>query len=620
MFMKRLKNFLKEDLFKPSYLKRIIFFILFDLLLFIFSYFLSFSIRFSITEVFLNFNLYKNFLPIFIFSKLFLLFIFDIYSFNWRYFSFNDAVKLGISLTFSQFISFYVSLFFLKNQILSFLPRSVFFLDYFFSLWFLLTLRSLKRFLLSFEGRKEIEKRKKIIIYGAGDAGEQIARDMLSRKSDYNPILFIDDDPKKKGNRIHGLKVVGGSDILKNVMKENDCYTVLIAIPSLDRENLQKIYIKLEKSGCKEIKVLPSVDSIVDGKVSSKDVRNIDITDLLGREKVSYDLGLIGSYLEGENVLVTGAAGSIGSEIVNQVIKFNTSNVFALDINETELFYLKERMKQRYSKDIKIVLADIRDYTSITQLIEKEKISVVFHAAALKHVPICEEFPYEAVKTNILGTFNLIKASKGKVKRFLYISTDKAVKPSSIMGATKRIGEMLVVSQEDPFTKFFAVRFGNVLGSRGSVIPIFEEQIKNGGPVTVTDKNMTRYFMTISEAVTLCLEATGIGEGGEMFMLDMGKPVKINDVAENIIRMYGYVPNKDIKIVYTGMRKGEKLYEELHREDEQTEKTRFDKIFKILFTEKIENNKIERIVEDFKNSDGNVRQILKSYIKDFKYE
>ncbi|MEO0299026.1 MAG: nucleoside-diphosphate sugar epimerase/dehydratase [candidate division WOR-3 bacterium] len=525
-----------------------------------------------------------------------------------------------MSLTFSQFISFYVSLFFLKNQILSFLPRSVFFLDYFFSLWFLLTLRSLKRFLLSFEGRKEIEKRKKIIIYGAGDAGEQIARDMLSRKSDYNPILFIDDDPKKKGNRIHGLKVVGGSDILKNVMKENDCYTVLIAIPSLDRENLQKIYIKLEKSGCKEIKVLPSVDSIVDGKVSSKDVRNIDITDLLGREKVSYDLGLIGSYLEGENVLVTGAAGSIGSEIVNQVIKFNASNVFALDINETELFYLKERMKQRYSKDIKIVLADIRDYASITQLIEKEKISVVFHAAALKHVPICEEFPYEAVKTNILGTFNLIKASKGKVKRFLYISTDKAVKPSSIMGATKRIGEMLVVSQEDPFTKFFAVRFGNVLGSRGSVIPIFEEQIKNGGPVTVTDKNMTRYFMTISEAVTLCLEATGIGEGGEMFMLDMGKPVKINDVAENIIRMYGYVPNKDIKIVYTGMRKGEKLHEELHREDEQTERTRFDKIFKILFVEKIENNKIERMVEDFKNSDGNVRQILKSYIKDFRYE
>ncbi|MEO0304817.1 MAG: SDR family NAD(P)-dependent oxidoreductase, partial [candidate division WOR-3 bacterium] len=365
-----------------------------------------------------------------------------------------------MSLTFSQFISFYVSLFFLKNQILSFLPRSVFFLDYFFSLWFLLTLRSLKRFLLSFEGRKEIEKRKKIIIYGAGDAGEQIARDMLSRKSDYNPILFIDDDPKKKGNRIHGLKVVGGSDILKNVMKENDCYTVLIAIPSLDGENLQKIYRKLEKSGCKEIKVLPSVDSIVDGKVSSKDVRNIDITDLLGREKVSYDLGLIGSYLEGENVLVTGAAGSIGSEIVNQVIKFNASNIFALDINETELFYLKERMKQRYSKDIKIVLADIRDYASITQLIEKEKISIVFHAAALKHVPICEEFPYEAVKTNILGTFNLIKASKGKVKRFLYISTDKAVKPSSIMGATKRIGEMLVVSQEDPFTKFFAVRFG----------------------------------------------------------------------------------------------------------------------------------------------------------------
>ncbi len=621
MFMKRLKNFLKEKLFRPNYFKRAIFFVLFDFIFFTFSYFISFSIRFSIGEVFSNFNLYKNFFPIFILSKILFLLIFDIYSFNWRYFSFNDALKVVFSLTLSQVISFYISLIFLKQEILSFLPRSVFFLDYFLSLWFLLTLRSLKRVYLSFQGKKDIEKRKKLIIYGAGDAGEQIVRDMLSRKSDYNPILFIDDDPNKKGNTIHGLKVVGGIDTIKSVMKENDCYSVLIAIPSIDSENLRRIFQSLEKNGCKEIKILPSVDSIVDGKVSSKDLKNIDITDLLGREKVSYDIEFICEYLKGENVLITGAAGSIGSEIVNQVIKFNASKVYALDINETELFYLKERIKRKYSKDIDVVFADVRDFYLIEKLIENEKISFVFHTAALKHVPICELFPYEAVKTNILGTFNLVKASKGKVKSFLYISTDKVVNPKSVMGATKRIGEIIVTSQKDPVTKFFAVRFGNVLGSRGSVIPIFEEQIKNGGPLTVTDKNMTRYFMTIQEAVTLCLEATGIAEGGETFMLDMGKPVKINDVAENIIRMYGYIPHKDIKIVYTGIRKGEKLHEELHGEEDKIEKTRFEKIYKLVdCNDRIEEKNVEKMVEDFKGSNGKVVDILKFYIKDFKYE
>ncbi|MDI6700347.1 MAG: nucleoside-diphosphate sugar epimerase/dehydratase [bacterium] len=621
MSIKNLKSFLKENLFRPNYFKRAIFFVFFDFILFTFSYFISFSLRFSIGEVFSNFHLYIKFFPIFIFSKILFLLIFDIYSFNWRYFSFNDALKVVFSLTISQIISFYISLIFLKKEILSFLPRSVFFLDYFLSLWFLLTLRSLKRFYISFQGKRDIEKRKKIIIYGAGDAGEQIARDMLSRKSDYNPILFIDDDPKKKGNTIHGLKVVGSIDNIKSVMKENGCYSVLIAIPSIDSENLRRIYQSLEKSGCKEIKILPSMDSIVDGKVSSKDVKNIDITDLIGREKVTYDLDLICEYLKGENVLVTGAAGSIGSEIVNQVVKFNASKIYALDINETELFYLKERMKRKYSKEIEMVLADVRDFDLLEKLIEKEKISFLFHTAALKHVPICENFPYEAVKTNILGTFNLVKAAKGKVKKFLYISTDKAVKPKSVMGATKRIGEIIVISQKDPKTKFFSVRFGNVLGSRGSVIPIFEEQIKNGGPLTVTDKNMTRYFMTIQEAVTLCLEATGIAEGGETFMLDMGKPVKINDVAENIIRMYGYTPHKDIKIVYTGIRKGEKLHEELYSEDDKIEKTRFEKIYKLVFfNDKIEEQNVEKMVEDFKDSDGKVIDILKSYIKDFKYE
>lgn len=614
MLVKILKSF-----FQPTYYKRVFFFILLDILLFFLSYLFSFGIRFGIGEVLQNFHIYEIFLFLFILVKIFLFFLFDIYSLNWKYFSLKDALKIIFILTFAQILLFLIFLLLFKNRIIYFLPRSVFFLDYFFSLWFILFLRIFKRVFLIIKSSFVINDKKSIIIYGAGDAGEKIIRSMISSKGRYSPVAIIDDDPVKKGTKIHGIKVFGGMEVLKKLKNEFNCDSILIAIPSIDKDGLKKIYDFAQKIGFREIKILPSIERIINGEIGQHNIKNVDITDLLGREKVEVNIGLITGYLKDQKILVTGAAGSIGSEMVHQLIRFQPGKIYALDINETELFYLKERIKRKFSKDIEIILSDIRDFESIQKIIDEKNITIVFHAAALKHVPMCEEFPFEAVKTNIFGTYNLLKSSKGKVKRFLYISTDKAVNPVSIMGASKRIGEILVNSQSDPYTKFFVVRFGNVLGSRGSVIPIFEEQLKNGGPITVTDENMTRYFMTISEAVILSIEAAGLGKGGETFMLDMGKPVKIKDIAENIIRMYGYQPNRDIKIVYTGIRKGEKLFEELFSQEDLVEKTEFDKIFKIKDSTKFSEKEIEKMLKDF-NDEKRIVDTFKFYLKEFKHE
>ncbi|MDD3803239.1 MAG: nucleoside-diphosphate sugar epimerase/dehydratase [bacterium] len=621
MSLKRFANSLMISLLRPSYLKRFVFFVLADAAIFSLSYLLSFSIRFSITEFFINYDTFKIFLPIFILSKIILLLLFDMYAVSWKYFSIRDAIRMFIAILSAQLLAYLTAYFLFRSSLILVLSRSVFFLDFFISFFMLLALRSFKRAIV-FMMNRESESKKKIIIYGAGDGGEQIVREMLKKESPYDPVAIIDDNRHKWNMRIHGITILGGLSEVKKAMRKTGAATILIAIPSIEKERLNEIFDFLKNQNIRDIKILPSVRDSIDGKMTLQSVKNIDIADLLGRESVKLDFEEIGRYLKNQNVLITGACGSIGSEIFRQVLEYSPNMVYAIDNNETELFYLEMRTPAEKKGNVETILADVRDRDVIDDLFASRRIDVVFHAAALKHVPICEKFPEEGIKTNILGTRNLVNASKGKAKRFLFISTDKAVNPSSIMGGTKRIAEFIVTAASGGKTIFSCVRFGNVLGSRGSVIPIFEEQIRNKGPVTITHPDMKRYFMTIQEAVQLCLEAAGGAVGGEVFILDMGEPVYIKDLAEKMIRMMGYEPGRDISIVYTGKRKGEKLFEELLRAEEGAEDTRFEKIFKAVGGQKMDDEKVGSMVSTFlaAKSHAEVKVLFKSYIPRFKHE
>ncbi len=385
----------------------------------------------------------------------------------------------------------------------------------------------------------------------------------------------------KKGIKIHGVKVLGKREDIPDIIKNNNIDEVLIALPSAHSRDIREIVkIIKESRKMKTIKILPSTTDLIDGRVSLSDIHKVELEDLLGRAPVKIDLAAIKDFIHNKNVLITGAGGSIGSELAKAIIPFDPRSLVILDIDETELFYLVNKIK--YSKaNIIPVIGDIKNETKMEALYKKYSPQIVFHSAAYKHVPILEFFPDEAVKTNIYGTEVLAELSlKYDVEKFIFISTDKAINPTSVMGATKRCGEeMIKFLNQKNTTKFISVRFGNVLGSRGSVIPLFEEQIRKGGPVTVTHPEMKRYFMITSEAVLLVLEASAIGEGGEVFVLDMGEPIKIVDLAEEMIRLSGYEPDVDIPIVFSHVRAGEKLFEEILSAEEGTEETEYEKIF-----------------------------------------
>jgi FlaA1/EpsC-like NDP-sugar epimerase len=424
----------------------------------------------------------------------------------------------------------------------------------------------------------------KILIIGAGSAGEQIGREMLnSKKSKYFPIGFIDDDPAKRGLSIHGIKVLGTRKELPRIIKDGYIDEVLVAIPSSNSKDIRQIVeiIRNSKEAIK-IKILPGIMDLVDGNITLSDIQEIQVEDLLGREPVEIDYSAIRGFINGKCTLITGAGGSIGGELSRTVLQFEPEKLILLDIDETELYYLMNRIKSVSIETIPVI-GDIRDRIKMEAVFERYRPQVIFHAAAYKHVPILEYYPEEAVKTNIIGTRLLGElAIKYKVERFVNISTDKAINPTSVMGATKRISEeMLKALNGKNGTKFISVRFGNVVGSRGSVIPVFKEQIRKGGPVTVTHPEMKRYFMVTSEAVLIVLEAAATGQGGEAYVLDMGEPIKIVDLAREMIKLSGHEPDVDIAIVYTGLRPGEKLFEEILGAEEGSEATEHAKIYRI---------------------------------------
>ncbi len=415
------------------------------------------------------------------------------------------------------------------------------------------------------------------MIVGAGNAGAALIREIqTSDKIAYNPVCVIDDDVQKIGKRISNVKIIGSTDEIKKIAEKYGIDEILIAIPSAKKAEVKKIYEICKTTPCK-VKTLPGIYQLVNGEASIAALREVRITDLLGREQIQVNLDEIMGYIEGQTVLVTGGGGSIGSELCRQIATHNPKQLIILDIYENNAYDIEQELKRKYpSLNLLALIASIRDKGKMEDVFEKYSPAIVFNAAAHKHVPLMETSPNEAVKNNVFGTLNMARcADKYGVKTFVQISTDKAVNPTNIMGATKRICEMIIqtVGRNSKNTNFVAVRFGNVLGSNGSVIPLFERQIAEGGPVTVTHKDIIRYFMTIPEAVSLVLQAGAYAKGGQIFVLDMGEPVKIYDLAYNLIKLSGYEPNVDIEIKCTGLRPGEKLYEERLMDEEGMQTT-----------------------------------------------
>lgn len=445
---------------------------------------------------------------------------------------------------------------------------------------------------------------KPTLIVGAGAAGTLLVRQMLMHPAmRMDPIAFVDDDPDKLRKDVYGVRILGAIKDIERIVDTMGITKVVIAMPSLPIKKINEVYDVARKTGA-ECVILPNIDDVMSGNLHVQQLRNVEIEDLLGREPVELDQTMIEKQLRGKKILVTGAGGSIGSEICRQVAKFKPKEIIILGHGENSIYQLNMELVGKYSQHFTItpVIADVQDRKRIFEVMDKYKPDVVYHAAAHKHVPLMELNPREAVKNNILGTRNVAEAaSHARVKAFVMVSTDKAVNPPNIMGATKRLCEMIVqdMATRSEYTKFVAVRFGNVLGSRGSVIPLFKKQIAEGGPITVTHPDIVRYFMTIPEAAQLVIQAGALARGGEIFVLDMGQPVKIVDLAKNLIRLSGY-DEGDIEIKFTGLRPGEKMYEELLNEGEINPKQVFPKIH-IGIADNSKINRVYNFIENFES-------------------
>lgn len=476
---------------------------------------------------------------------------------------------------------------------------------------------------------KERTERKNLLIIGAGEAANEIIKTVKNTmKGYYNIVGLIDDNPNKMNYAISGIKILGNRDDIAEICKQYKVDVIFFSISNIDNKNKKEILNICQETGVK-IRVLPSVADIIKNKSLLQNLRDVEIEDLLGREPITLANENIGELIKGKSILVTGGGGSIGSELCRQIAKFNPSRLIIFDIYENNLYNIEMELKQNhYDEKFEIVaiVGSVRDKKRLEQVFKKYNPYLVFHAAAHKHVPLMEVSPLEAIKNNVFGTYNVANyADKYSVKRFILISTDKAVNPTNIMGATKRMCEMIIQAfNKKSKTEFAAVRFGNVLGSNGSVLPLFKKQIANGGPVTVTHRDITRFFMTIPEAVSLVLQAMSYAKGGEIFVLDMGEPVKIYDLAVSLIKLSGLEPNVDIPIEITGLRPGEKLYEELLMSEEGLQTTAHNKIFigkpsDITYEQMLKKlGKLEEIIQDENISVNRIKDTMKQVVPTYK--
>ena len=584
-------------------------------------------------------NVMKKAFPFIIIVKIGTFYFFDLYRGMWRYTSITDLLNIIKATCISSFLI--ISFILFSTRFVGF-ARSVFIIDW------CLTILLISGFRLSVRLYFELvsqdkpwrvvartlfwplrEKHpdcKNLLIIGAGDCGEKIYREIRDNaRLGYNVVGFLDDHPTKVGMKIHGIPVLGPIKDIEAVAESVRADEALIAIPSAGCKQMRRIVDYCKESGIK-FKTVPGMGELINGKVTVNAIREVAYRDLLGREAVKLDEAQIGSYLHDRSVLITGAGGSIGSELCRQICRFRPETIVLYERAESPLYELGLELKQNFG-GIKILplLGDIRDRRQLEKAFEASKPQAVFHAAAYKHVPMLELQPWKAIKNNILGTRNLIDmAQRFETERFVFVSTDKAVRPVNVMGSSKRVAEMLVQSHNGSSassTRFMIVRFGNVVGSVGSVVPLFKKQIEKGGPVTVTDREVTRYFMTIPESCQLILQAGAMGEGGEIFILDMGTPIKIDDMAHDLIRLSGFEPDVDIKIEYIGLRPGEKLYEELITEGEGIAPTSHEKIMVLRGEEcnlAVVNGKIDELArlaydQEAENIKAKLREIVPEY-------
>jgi len=512
--------------------------------------------------------------------------IFNLYRNIWKYASVEELVLIVYSISTSNIVfiiySYFINYMLLENKFYRF-PFTVHII-----FWILCTVtlggaRFVYRISEEHRGdRGSSGEKSKLLIVGAGDAGALILKEIKKHKElNYDIVGLIDDNNNKKGRIINGVKVLGGRKDIVKIASDKNVDEIIIAIPSAELEDKKEIFNLCKMTNCK-LKTLPGVYEIIDEKVNISKLRDVSIEDLLGREPVKLNSDNINKYIKNKTILITGGGGSIGSELCRQIAKFNPKKLLILDIYENNAYDLQMELKHLYPKlQMEVLIASIREYERLKNIFEIYKPNVVFHAAAHKHVPLMEGNPSEAIKNNIFGTYNVVRCShEFGVEKFVQISTDKAVNPTNIMGATKRFCEMMIqVYDKISSTEYVAVRFGNVLGSNGSVIPLFKKQIAYGGPVTVTHPEINRFFMTIPEAAQLVIQAGAIANGGEIFVLDMGKAVKMADLAKDLITLSGLKPDVDIRIEYTGLRPGEKLYEELLMDEVALTSTEHEKIF-----------------------------------------
>ena len=560
-----------------------------------------------------------NFLVYFNLSFCVIYFILKIYNNSWRFSGTSEYMSL-VALSSSTTILSYIFRIFLRLDTKSSL---------YFETWIIFTfLLIVSRFLMFLTRMKGIGRSdansENVLIYGAGEAGVLLVKESrINPNFSYRIVGFLDDNPNKKGGKVYGLRVLGGLEDVEKVVEKNDVSKIIISMPSVEQSKISNILKELNKLKDVSVKLLPNVDNLIEEGNLSTQLRNIKLEDLLGREEIKINTKEVFDFIQDKIVFVTGGGGSIGSELINQIAKYNPKKIINIEINENASYLMELELKRKYPYlDYKTEIASVRDFDKLDMLFNKYKPEILFHAAAHKHVPLMENNPEEAIKNNIFGTKNVAECClKYKLESVVLISTDKAVNPTNVMGATKRVCEMIFqkYSEKDSKTKFMAVRFGNVLGSNGSVIPIFSKLIEEGKNLTLTHKDIIRYFMTIPEAAQLVIEAATIGKGGEILILDMGEPVKIYDLAKNMIKLSG--SNVGIDIV--GLRPGEKLFEELLYDVNSSEKTSNNKIF----ITNMENEKVQVDIDDYytilkdliKNNDTvGMRRTLASIIGTFK--
>lgn len=561
-------------------------------------------------------NYVENVLPYTIMSLL-IFWLFRLYHSLWQYASIAEVYRIAEACIIVELVHF------LSNKIMgNMLPRSCYFNAAIYLIIAICASRFMYRMIRTVLNKyRNIKTSNNVMIIGAGEATNVIMREIQNSSylANSNIACIIDDDRRKVGKYIRGVKVIGTRDKIKEAAKLYDIDEIIFAIPSASNEVKRDILNICKETDC-TLKILPGVYQMVDGEINVNSIRNVDVLDLLGRDPIEVDIESIMGYVKDKVIMVTGGGGSIGSELCRQLVSHKPKQLIIFDIYENNAYDIQQELKINYpDANVVTLIGSIRNVSRLESVFAQYKPDIVYHAAAHKHVPLMEVSPDEAVKNNVVGTWNVARmADKYGVKKFVMISTDKAVNPTNVMGATKRICEMIVQTyNEISKTDFVAVRFGNVLGSNGSVIPLFKRQIEAGGPVTVTDPNIIRYFMTIPEAVSLVLQAGAYAKGGEIFILDMGEPVKIDDLAKNLIRLSGYTLGVNMEIKYTGLRSGEKLYEELLMKEEGLQETDNKLIHigkPIEFDKENFFDNLEKLKEEAYSETGNIRESLKKVV------